>query len=571
MGPELLFSDQVHAEKHRLDGEDFREATNRVANALKDSDTHFHALRDIYGNMRQMMAGRVQIAMGASHAVTPYNCFVSGPIEDSFTKDDGSIMMRATQAARTMQLGGGIGYDFSLLRPKGELIRGVMALTDGPLAFLPIYNAICEATSSSGNRRGAMMGVMRIDHPDIEAFIHVKQKLGVLEGFNLSVAVTDEFMECLASGQKFALRWGGKIYRWVDPEALWDMLMRSTWDWGEPGVIFIDTVNKMNNLWYCETIAATNPCGEQPLPPFGACLLGSFNLTRYVHKDIGGFYYFDYDQFKADIPHVVRAADNVVDRAIYPLPEQEAEAKSKRRMGLGVTGLANAGEVLGFPYGSPEFLEFEREVLTVLRDEAYLASTELAAEKGSFPLFNAELFLQSGFAKTLPGHVRHAIRTKGLRNSHLTSIAPTGTISIAMDYVSSGVEPVFSYGGERLVRMASGETIAEVSDYGYREFGIRGKLAADITAQEHLDVLTVASGLVDSAVSKTCNVDGSMPWEQFKGIYRQAWKRGCKGCTTFNKDGKRMGILRAEKIQEESEPEYGSCSIDPATGRKDCS
>jgi ribonucleoside-diphosphate reductase alpha chain len=610
-GPTNPFSERLHAEKYRLEGETFRDCMNRGAAALKDDDEHFQAYRDITLNMRFMPAGRIQAAMGSPKAVTPYNCFVSGTIHDSFTHGDGSIMQRASEAASTMRMGGGIGYDFSTLRPSGDLIRGVQALTDGPLAFMPINDAVCKATSSAGNRRGAQMGVMRIDHPDIIKFIHAKhppasvkplwdhveamengpekkamamalQSTLPLSGFNLSVAVTDRFMECLKTGKGFELKWDDKVYDTVDAEALWEMLMRSTWDYAEPGVLFVDAINRLNNLWYCETIAATNPCGEQPLPPFGACLLGSFNLAKYMvqrqyrsgysQTDFDIEWDFDWDRFKRDIPIVVRAMDNVVDRASYPLREQEIEAKNKRRMGLGITALANAAEALGVEYGSFGFIEFERQVLTVLRDEAYLASANLAAEKGSFPLYDEELYLQGNFVKQLPDHVRDAIKRNGIRNSHLTSIAPTGTISFCADYVSSGIEPVFEHEGERLVIMPGGTETVKVADYAAENFGVQGKLAERVTAKEHVDVLVTAARLVDSAVSKTCNVDGSMPWEDFKGIYERVWEAGGKGCTTFNKDGKRLGILLSSDEDDEAEQasEGSSCEIDPATGRRSC-
>lgn len=573
-GPQLVFSDRLHGEKYRLPKENFRESVNRSASALKDDDEHFHLLRPILLDMRFMFAGRIQSAMGAPHRVTPYNCFVGGTLADSFVDGEGSIMQRATEVAQTMRMGGGLGTDFSPLRPSGDLIRGVMAHTDGPLAFLPIWDTIGTATSSAGNRRGALMGVLRIDHPDIEAFIHLKQRLGFLERFNLSIAVTDEFMEHLASGKPFPLQWGGRVYRYIDPAALWEMVMRSTWDWGDPGVLFIDTINRHNNLWYCETIAATNPCGEQPLPPYGACLLGSYNLPRYVVPDGKGGFDFDWDTFRSDIPPVVRAMDNVIDRALYPLEQQRTEALAKRRIGIGITGLANAAEALGYPYASPDFMDFQLCVLEELRDGAYLASSALAAEKGSFPKFDADLFLAGEHAKTLPEHVRHAVRKHGLRNSHLTSIAPTGTISFCADYVSSGIEPVFEYEGKRKVKMPEGEIIVDVSDYGFREFGVHGRLASSVTAQEHIDVLAAASALVDSAVSKTCNVDGTMPWDVFKSIYQQAWERECKGCTTFNSDGEKMGILLGKAQEPADEPDgvvhEDACTIDPASGRREC-
>ena len=391
VGPRLVYSDQLHAEKYRLKGETFRDGMGRVASALTSHDEHasYHEFRDLLLDMRFMPAGRVQAAMGSPKAVTPYNCYVSGTIPDSFVSRDNpensSIMHRAEQAAATMRMGGGIGYDFSTLRPENAMIEKLQSRSSGPLGFMPIYNEVCKATSSAGNRRGAQMGVLRIDHPDAFKYIHAKHNSTALTGFNISLAVTHEFMDALAGGKPFALRFGGKVYQEVNAEEMWEALMRSTWDWAEPGVLFIDTINDWNNLWYCEKIAATNPCGEQPLPPFGACLLGSFNLVKYLRKDLGG-YYFDWDLLQADIPHVVRAMDNVVDRAIYPLVEQEQEAKNKRRMGLGVTAFANAVEAMGMPYGSAGCLAFEDRLLHFITRQCYIASALLAPEKGAFPL-----------------------------------------------------------------------------------------------------------------------------------------------------------------------------------------
>lgn len=569
-GPTLAFSENLHASKYRLENENFRESVNRVCNVLKDDDEHFAKIRDITLDMRFLFAGRIQAAIGAPKVVTPYNCYVSGTIADSFVDGDGSIMQRATEAAQTMRMGGGIGYDFSTLRPNGDIIRGVMSRTSGPMAFLPVFDAVCKATSSAGNRRGAQMAVIRIDHPDIEAFIHAKQTPGMLEGFNMSIAVTDEFMEHLASGKPFPLKFQGRTYSEVDPQALWDLVMRSTWDWAEPGVLFIDTINRMNNLYYCEDIAATNPCGEQPLPPFGACLLGSINLVKYIKRQMGigpDSYYFDWNLLEDDLPAIVRAMDNVVDVATYPLVQQKIEAMSKRRMGIGITGFANASEVLGFEYGTDGSIQFLQRVLEEIQFGAYKASAHLAAEKGAFPKFDADLYLAGEFARQLPTEIRDLIRKHGLRNSHLTSIAPTGTISFCADYISSGVEPVFEYEATRLVNMPDGQVQVDVSDYGFREFGVKGKLSSEVTGQEHIHILSAASVLVDSAVSKTCNVDGTMPWEDFKDLYIQAYNLGCKGCTTFNKDGKRMGMMVAKSDKTEGEV---ACYIDENTGRREC-
>lgn len=599
-GPQVPYSQELHAQKYRGEGESFREAMNRIAAALKDDDRHFAEFRDALLGMRFLPAGRIQSAMGSTRQVTPYNCFVSGTIDDSFVDGEGSIMVRAAEAAATMRMGGGIGYDFSTLRPRGDLIRKLHSHSSGPISFMHIFDSICKCIASSGHRRGAQMGVMRVDHPDIEEFIRAKQpgkdvqplwdlvaelpdgpeksqliqslqSTLKLTGFNISVAVTDKFMECVQTGKPFPLTFEGRVYREVDARALWEQIMRGTWDWAEPGVLFIDTINRMNNLWYCETIAATNPCGEQPLPPYGACLLGSFNLVKYIYKDGSGRYAFDWDQYREDIPHVVRAMDNVVDRAIYPLPQQKEEAKNKRRMGLGITGLANAGEALGYEYGSPEFLAFEAQVLDTLRDEAYLASAHIAKVKGSFPLFDKDKYLQGQFIKTLREDVRDAIAKYGIRNSHLTSIAPTGTISLCADNVSSGIEPVFAYSFDRTVQEFNGPRVETVHDYGARVFGVRGKTASRVTVEEHVAVLTTAARRVDSAVSKTCNVPSDISWEDFKNVYVRAWEGGAKGCTTFRLGGKRSGILVAKDDGSEAAEEPASqCRIDPVTGRREC-
>jgi len=492
------------------------------------------------------------------------------------------IMTAAAQAAKTMQLGGGIGYDFSTLRPSGALIKGLNSRSSGPLSFMGIFDAVCKTISSAGHRRGAQMGVLRVDHPDIAEFIRVKTNTTVLTQFNLSVGVTDKFMEAVKNNETFDLVFEGRVYDTINASALWDDILRCTWDWAEPGILFIDRINQKNNLWYCETIAATNPCGEQPLPPHGACLLGSFNLVKYIHE-IDGVRCFNYEQFKQDIPPIVRAMDNVVDRAIYPLPEQEYEAKSKRRMGLGVTGLANAIEALGHEYGSDEFLEVQEEIMTALRDGCYMSSIGLAMEKGPFPLFDTKL-LDSAFAKTLPTKIRDLISQYGLRNSHLLSIAPTGTISLSADNVSSGIEPVFSYGFDRTIQTYDGPRVERVEDYGLRIFGVEGRKADDLPVMSHVKVLNLASQYVDSACSKTCNVGADVSWEEFKDVYMAAYDGGASGCTTFRAAGKRYGIFNAsasEDVAQEDtveenndfvdESEGAACYFDPVTGQKECS
>jgi len=844
-------------------------------------------------------------------------CYVSGTLEDSLSDGEGSISKRWAQAAKTMQLGGGIGYDFGTLRPRGASIRKLQSQSSGAVSWMSPFNALGLCISSAGHRRGAQMGVLPIWHPDVEEFIRAKQNETELTGFNVSLAVTDEFMHAVEADSTFDLRWGGQVYRTIQARNLWDMVMRSTWDWAEPGVLFIDRINGRNNLWYCEEIRATNPCiaagtlvstvdgfkpvecikegdciattlgsgrvktieshaqqpvfrmllsdgtelratashivhvargkyfdnetrldqlgigdkvrlapslmpdrefrttemsrysdrdyglivgavigdgcytpksktikiacnikeetwidvlsrkipdsvvrrstescvvvesaqlrydmdttplsrgyshekslplellnstedflagfidglistdgnvhmsksnpmvrvsstskasllmlkralscfgilarvyperakspgttrqiqgrdvtnrhqgyvlvvlgsglrilhdriglshpdkasrlrelvlrysltgctwtasvvniepdgvadvydlfepesdtwltdgvvnrgcGEQPLPPFGACLLGSFNLPKYL-RESDAAYEFDLDLLRRDIGLVVPMMDRVIDVAVYPLYEQEKEAKSKRRMGLGVTGLANAGEALGYAYGSPNFLRFTEDVLRTLRDEAYRASAMLAEACGPFPLYDEDQYLMGENVRTLPEEIQTLIRTYGIRNSHLTSIAPTGTISLTADNVSSGIEPVYQTRVRRMVNTLDGPMEFELEDYGYAHLGVREPRTTDlVTAQEHVDVLATVTPYVDSAVSKTCNVSPDMPWSDFRELYMQAWRRGCKGCTTFNPGGKRFGILA-------SADEGATCTIDPDTGKSTC-
>ena len=583
-GPTMTLSQEIDEMKYRQNGETFHDKVQRIAGALKDDDEHEFELLEILGNQRFLPAGRVQSAIGGNRIATAYNCFVSGEVEDSME----SIMEKASEAAETMRRGGGIGYDFSKIRPRGDIIKSLDSQSSGPISFMGIFDAVCHTIASSGHRRGAQMAVLRVDHPDIEEFVAAKRNSDKLTGFNVSVGVTDKFMEALANDDdSFDLVFDHKVYKTISAKELWDSIMQSTWDWAEPGVLFIDKINEMNNLWYCETIGATNPCGEQPLPPYGACLLGSFNLTKYVEP--GLLHTFDFPQFKKDIPHVVRAMDNVIDRTIYPLKAQADEAKDKRRMGLGITGLANAGEMMGMPYGSPEFLAWAEKVLACLRDNCYRASARLAKEKGAFPLYRKE-FMKSKFVNTLPASVKKEIRENGIRNSHLTSIAPTGTISLVADNVSGGIEPVFSHWYDRTIQTFEGPRVERVEDYAFSR-GVKGVASSEISVQDHLEVLALATNYVDSAVSKTCNVGDDVNYEEFKEVYVQAHEMGCKGITTFRASGKRFGILQAveEEVKsecstEETQEESGTkeveqdgttgvvaCFIDPQTGQRECS
>ena len=572
-GPTKPISIEIDKMKYCQKDETFNEKVSRIARTLADNDQHKSSLKDILGNMRFLPAGRVQSAIGSSRITTAYNCFVSGTIEDSMN----TIMEKASEAAETMRRGGGIGYDFSKIRPRGDKIKSLDSQASGPVSFMGIFDSICQTIASSGHRRGAQMGVLRVDHPDIEEFVSAKRNSDRLTGFNISVGITDKFMEALTNtdDSSFDLVFEHKTYKTICAKKLWDQIMESTWDWAEPGVLFVDRIAEMNNLHYCEEIVATNPCGEQPLPPYGACLLGSFNLTKYIVEDLQNT--FDFTQFKYDIPEVVRAMDNVIDRTIYPLKQQSDEAKDKRRMGLGVTGLANAGEMLGLPYASDEFMDWAEKVFACLRDNCYKASALLAKEKGSFPLYREE-YLKSNFVRSLPQSVKKLIREHGIRNSHLTSIAPTGTISLVADNVSGGIEPVFSHYYDRTIQTFDGPKVERVEDYAYAK-GVEGKTANETTVQEHLSVLLLAQHYIDSACSKTCNVGDDVGYEEFKQVYVDAWKGGAKGCTTFRLSGKRYGVLTTveeekkdtaeiQPIQEEDKVE--ACFVDPQTGIREC-
>lgn len=558
-GPKTTLGQEIHAIKYRSEGESFDEYASRMAGALSKGTDEFRVFRDLLGEQRFLPGGRIQSAIGSPRQVTAINCFVSGVIEDNMN----SIMRRAAEAAQVMRLGGGIGYDFSGLRPAGDRIKSLDSKSSGPVSFMGIFDAICKTISSAGHRRGAQMGVLRIDHPDIRHFIKAKRDQSTLTGFNMSIAVTDHFINCLLNERPFALRFANRTYEHVDPVMLWDEIMRNTWDWAEPGVIFIDTVNRMNNLHYMEKVAASNPCGEQMLPPYGSCLLGSFNLVKYIHRSIGGTT-FAWGQFAADIAHAVTMLDRVIDLTLYPLPKQQKRHQQDRRMGLGITGLANAGEAMGYPYGSEGFLAFEEAVLTQLRDTAYQTSIDAARELGAFPTFKPEL-LDSGFAETLPPSLRDQIASYGLRNSHLISMAPTGTISLAADNISASIEPPFALEYTRQIIKDSGPEIETVKDFAWREWGIRGRTANELTPAEHLAVLTTAQRFTDSAVSKTLNIGDNVGFDDFKQIYMDAWLGGAKGCTTYRAAGQRAGVLVAKNPEE-----GGACRIDPTTGKRSC-
>jgi ribonucleoside-diphosphate reductase alpha chain len=409
-----------------------------------------------------------------------------------------------------------------------------------------IFDALCDTISSAGHRRGAQMGVLRVDHPDIVEFINAKANSTVLTHFNISIGVTDKFMQAVVDGTDFDLVFEGEVWSTIDARNLYEQIMRVTWDWAEPGVLFIDKINRKNNLHFCETIVATNPCGEQPLPPYGACLLGSVNLPQYIYTNERGIRCLDLDQMVRDIPDIIRAMDNIIDSTHYPLPEQEAEAKNKRRMGIGVTGLANAMEICGYKYGSRKGDRFVRKTMRFLRDACYNASIDLAIEKGAYPLWDVRA-LDSEFFQTMPDKIRERARKHGMRNSHLLSIAPCGTISLYANNVSSGLEPPFLLEFERTRQTFDGHVKDIVKDFAYQFYGVEGVTADKLTPLEHLKMLTTVSEFVDSACSKTINVGEDVTWEAFNEIYMKAWKDGASGVTTFRASGKRYGILNAVK------------------------
>ncbi len=496
----------------------------------------FEAMEDF----RFLPAGRILSGAGSKRRVTLFNCFVMGDIPDDMT----GIFEHLKQAALTMQQGGGIGYDFSSLRPKGAPVLGVGADASGPLSFMDVWDAMCRTIMSAGSRRGAMMAVMRCDHPDIEAFIEAKREPGRLRMFNLSVLVSDAFMQAVKEDAPWPLTFGGVAYKSLPARELWDRIMRATYAYAEPGVVFIDRINRLNNLSYCETIHATNPCGEQPLPPYGTCLLGSINLARLVERPFEAEAGIEPDTLSALVATAVRMMDNVIEVSRFPLPEHEHEARTKRRIGLGITGLADALILCGARYGGHEAVRLTEGWMRTIRRAAYLASADLAREKGAFPLFDRDRYLAGETVSALEEDVRTAIAAHGIRNGLLTSVAPTGTISLFADNVSSGLEPVFSFKYARHVLMPDGSRREEeVTDYAYRLFRrLKGEAtplpdcfvdAQSLSPNDHLVMQAAVQKYIDSSISKTINCPEGISFDDFKDIYAQAYELGCKGCTTY--------------------------------------
>ena len=508
-------------------------------------DRFYAALEDF----KFLPAGRITAGAGTARSVTLFNCFVMGTIPDSM----GGIFEMLKEAALTMQQGGGIGHDFSTIRPKGAGVKGVAADASGPLSFMDVWDAMCRTIMSAGSRRGAMMATMRCDHPDIEDFITAKSDAARLRMFNVSVLVTDPFMEAVKADGSWDLQFDGTVYKTVQARDLWNAIMRATYDYAEPGVIFIDRINAANNLNYCETIAATNPCGEQPLPPYGACLLGSINLARLVADPFGEAAALDEDQLVELVGTAVRMMDNVVDASRFPLEAQAREAAAKRRIGLGVTGLADALLMVGLRYGSDEAARQTERWLHAIARAAYLGSVQLAREKGAFPLFDAEGYLASGTMQAMDADVRAEIAEHGIRNALLTSIAPTGTISLYAGNVSSGIEPVFAYAYTRKVLQKDGSrTEEEVVDYAVQMW--RDKMgdaplpdhfvnAQTLAPIDHVRMQAAAQKWVDSSISKTINCPEDIGFDDFKDVYMAAWDQGCKGCTTYRPNAVTGSVL----------------------------
>ncbi|WP_426032956.1 adenosylcobalamin-dependent ribonucleoside-diphosphate reductase [Cypionkella sp. TWP1-2-1b2] len=560
-------AEQIWDMKYRLKAQDgtpidasVEDSWRRIARALAEVEAEpavweerFYAALE---GFKYLPAGRITAGAGTGRNVTMFNCFVMGTVPDSM----GGIFDALKEAALTMQQGGGIGYDFSTIRPRGAEVKGVAADASGPLSFMDVWDAMCRTIMSAGSRRGAMMATMRCDHPDVEAFIEAKKDAARLRMFNLSVLITDPFMDAVKADGSWDLVFQGKVFRTLQARDLWNKIMRNTYDFAEPGVIFIDRINKANNLGYCETIAATNPCGEQPLPPYGACLLGSINMPTLVAGAFGKGAKLDLVALDDLVRLAVRMMDNVVDASRFPLPEQQAEAKAKRRIGLGVTGLADALLMVGLRYGSVEAAKQTEDWMHAIARASYLASVDLAKEKGAFPLFEAEGYLASGNMMQMDDDVRDAIRTHGIRNALLTSIAPTGTISLYAGNVSSGIEPVFAYAYTRKVLQKDGSrTEEEVVDYAVRLWReLKGDAALPdyfVNAQtlpplDHVRMQAAAQKWIDSSISKTINCPEDISFEAFKEVYMAAWDQGCKGCTTYRPNAVTGSVLTVSESSD---------------------
>ncbi|NCX69247.1 MAG: adenosylcobalamin-dependent ribonucleoside-diphosphate reductase [Rhodobacteraceae bacterium] len=574
----MAISQQIWDMKYRLKDQNgtFLEQTvqdtwRRIAKALSEVEAEPKKWETIFYNaltdFKFLPAGRITAGSGTKRNVTLFNCFVMGVIPDSMS----GIFDMLKEAALTMQQGGGIGYDFSTIRPKGSLVKGIAADASGPVSFMDVWDSMCRTIMSAGSRRGAMMATMRCDHPDIEEFIAAKSDSQKLRMFNLSVLVTDAFMEAVKKGEDWKLIYNNKVYSVIKAADLWDQIMRATYNFAEPGVIFIDRINETNNLSYCETITATNPCGEQPLPPYGACLLGSINLAKLVEHPFDKNAYLDVSQLEDLVFTAVRMMDNVIEVSQFPLEAQKLEAKNKRRIGLGVTGLADALLMVGLRYGSDEAVKKTEKWMKTIARSAYNASINLAEEKGAFPLFDPEKFIVSGNMIQMDEDVKKAVNKFGIRNALLTSIAPTGTISLYAGNVSSGIEPVFAYSYTRKVLQNDGSHVEEeVVDYAVKlwrdKFG-NAPLpdffvsAQNLTPADHVKMQAAAQKWVDSSISKTINCPEDISFDDFKEVYIQAYDTGCKGCTTYRPNEVTGSVLSAASEEKSASDQEANGDI----------
>ena len=574
----MAISQQIWDMKYRLKDQNgtFLEQTvqdtwRRIAKALSEVETEPKKWETIFYNaltdFKFLPAGRITAGSGTKRNVTLFNCFVMGVIPDSMS----GIFDMLKEAALTMQQGGGIGYDFSTIRPKGSLVKGIAADASGPVSFMDVWDSMCRTIMSAGSRRGAMMATMRCDHPDIEEFIAAKSDSQKLRMFNLSVLVTDAFMEAVKKGEDWKLIYNNKVYSVIKAADLWDQIMRATYNFAEPGVIFIDRINETNNLSYCEKITATNPCGEQPLPPYGACLLGSINLAKLVEHPFDKNAYLDVSQLEDLVSTAVRMMDNVIEVSQFPLEAQKLEAKNKRRIGLGVTGLADALLMVGLRYGSDEAVKKTEKWMKTIALSAYKASINLAEEKGAFPLFDPEKFIVSGKMIQMDEDVKQAVHKFGIRNALLTSIAPTGTISLYAGNVSSGIEPVFAYSYTRKVLQNDGSHVEEeVVDYavqlwrdkfGNAPFPDFFVSAQNLTPADHVKMQAAAQKWVDSSISKTINCPEDISFDDFKEVYIQAYDTGCKGCTTYRPNEVTGSVLSAASEEKSSSDQEANGDI----------
>jgi ribonucleoside-diphosphate reductase alpha chain len=603
--PAQPISQDVLREKYLKPGEGSEsDLLRRVARALASVEAE--PLRaqweqKFFDNMQAgaIGAGRIMSAAGTDLQATLINCFVQ-PVGDAIQgrDDEGfpGIYEALREAAETMRRGGGVGYDFSRIRPRGAEVRATASQASGPCSYMDVFDHSCSTVESAGARRGAQMGVLRIDHPDVLEFITAKRTPGRWNNFNVSVAVTDEFIRTLQAGGDWALvhkaKPGGAliaqgahlrsdgmwIYKTVPAQQLWDTVMRSAYDFAEPGILFVDTINRENNLRYAERITATNPCGEQPLPAYGCCDLGPIILTRFVRHafGFGGTPQFDFEAFARSVAVQVRALDNVLDLTFWPLEQQREEAASKRRIGVGFTGLGNALAMLRVRYDAPDGRELAARIARCMRDAAYAASVELAREKGAFPLLDVDKYLEAGtFASRLDEPLKAQIRQHGIRNSHLLSIAPTGTVSLAFaDNASNGIEPPFSWTYRRKKRESDGSTSEyDVEDHAWRLYRSRGgdttKLppyfvsALEMPAAGHLAMMEAVQPFVDTAISKTVNVPADYPYGDFQGLYLEAWRAGLKGLATYRPNDILGSVLSATPETSERPPEVERRKVDP--------